>query len=110
MQTALAAALAALAIDYACRTSTGVDTGNVEVVIGEFCASSQVDTAVQEGTNWVVTIYSDVVREEDVRGSDGLVRRAEVRSCERHTCLIENGVNRYTAQGAVAFCRKQRGA
>jgi hypothetical protein len=81
----------------------GIGNGGVEPVVGQHCTQSHTVTA--EGNDWRVRLYLNETSYRDVAGTDGIVRRQEVRSCRQRTCLIIGGVGLMSASEALAQCQ-----
>ena len=85
----------------------GVGDGGVAKVVGEYCGPNQVSSvSVYQTRHWRVVSYRSVTTYRDVAGTDGIVRRQEVRGCELvKDCVVWDGVALgLTAEQARARC------
>ena len=82
-----------------CQSSSGPGNGGVPSVVGSYCSSTQVSTAVQEGADWRVTVYWNK--------SMHLSLTQDRHSCESLTCVLIGGVAQFSQQGAINYCLAQ---
>jgi len=88
---------------------TGIGDGGVRLVTGEYCTRSDsvwTDTSPIGGNYWSVAIYTNRTTYRDVAGTDGIVRRQQVRSCDSKICLRVGQVSSMTSAQALERCRQ----